>query len=384
MLSSRMLHFAKSQVFWDCAEVSACEAFPRGIPRQLDSMAAVDRQGRARLLRLILSHEDGQDVLLSGRFWQEAVRSYTSCTLTKHSDKLTAMWGVAKLVGDADRKRYGVGLWEGEGGGGGELVDQLRWRIIATVDDNRRRGQRGTRRENKMRKDGRGFMIPTWSWASVADGTVSWAGRGLTSLDETFYVAKDHLGHDLTLKLAMATALDSADEPEMATTILDIQGLFGACVLRRIPGSSEATMHFELADGKTRRPGADPTPGMINVRVILDTLHSLETSARRHHNFLLLAATCNVEEEYDERGFIFRAPGDERQPMVYSGFGLILARRSGAYSGVYQRVGLFQLEEVKADEWATLCRACGFDFDKDDQHSLGQAISIHAKKIQLW
>lgn len=32
MLSSRIIHFTQSQVFWDCSTMSACEKLPEGIP----------------------------------------------------------------------------------------------------------------------------------------------------------------------------------------------------------------------------------------------------------------------------------------------------------------------------------------------------------------
>lgn len=37
MLSPRVLHFGRQQIFWECHEMEAYEAFPSGLPRAPDS-----------------------------------------------------------------------------------------------------------------------------------------------------------------------------------------------------------------------------------------------------------------------------------------------------------------------------------------------------------
>jgi len=49
MLSPRILHYSAKQLFWDCAEKTACESLPAGLPLPLDTSAEVDRQWRERL-----------------------------------------------------------------------------------------------------------------------------------------------------------------------------------------------------------------------------------------------------------------------------------------------------------------------------------------------
>ncbi len=145
-----MLHYASHQIFWDCAAGGACEAFPNGIPRQLDTMAVIDRNWRELLQTRQLSSESSDDPANSPTlFWKNAIRSYTACALTKHKDKLKAIWGVAKLVRDIQNDDYGGGLWAWQ------LHEQLAW----TVADNR----------NAKKKT---EPAPSWSWASVEGGII--------------------------------------------------------------------------------------------------------------------------------------------------------------------------------------------------------------------
>lgn len=178
MLSPRILHFAKNQIFWDCPSLSACEALPAGLPRPMDSTAAPDRHWRGRLQE----SEGSQDIAGSNdqplsTFWQTAVRNYTSCELTKRKDKLIALWGIAKLIKDVMGVEYGEGLWEDH------LEDQLTWRVAECKHE-----------ERPVTED---RHIPSWSWASM-DGEIIIADR---LSDKEHRTICDHNGHDLELDL---------------------------------------------------------------------------------------------------------------------------------------------------------------------------------------
>ena len=158
MLAPRILHFAQNQVFWDCPAMSACETLPAGLPQPLDSASGPDRHWRGRLQEF-----EGSDEPLAGAkddsiesFWKAAVWKYTSCNLTKGSDKLIAMWGIAKLVRDEIGIEYGNGLWEKN------LEDQLAWRVAECTLVVRPSYSTEWALERK---------IPTWSWASM-DGAI--------------------------------------------------------------------------------------------------------------------------------------------------------------------------------------------------------------------
>ncbi|KAF2627960.1 HET-domain-containing protein [Macroventuria anomochaeta] len=178
MLAPRILHFARNQVFWDCPSLSACEALPAGLPRPMDTISGPDRHWRGRL------QEPGGSRDLAGPndqplsvYWQTAVRNYTSCNLTQRSDKLIAIWGIAKLIKDAMGVEYGEGLWADN------LEDQLTWRVAEC--------------ELKERPVTKKRTFPSWSWASM-DGEIIIADR---LSDKKHWTVCDHNGRRLELDL---------------------------------------------------------------------------------------------------------------------------------------------------------------------------------------
>jgi hypothetical protein len=149
MLSPRALHFGPHQIFWDCAEISACETLPDGLPLPLDRRAAADRHWRGRL------QESGTNrhVPVSGAnddsiddFWRVAIENYTACELTNQNDKRLAVWGIAKLVRDLIGEEYGAGMWELA------LEEQLAWKVADCMS---------TERPAQL------AVNPSWSWTSV-------------------------------------------------------------------------------------------------------------------------------------------------------------------------------------------------------------------------
>lgn len=191
MLAPRILHFAKNQVFWDCPSLSACEALPSGLPRPMDTAAGPDRHWRGRLQ--IDSNEElagSVDQPLSA-YWQTAVRKYTSCNITNRSDKLIALWGIAKLIKDAMYVEYAEGLWEEN------LEDQICWRVAECKLE-----RRPITPANRK--------IPSWSWASM-DGEIIVADR---LSDEKHWTVRDHNGRHLTLDLVGVKRYARPIEPQ--------------------------------------------------------------------------------------------------------------------------------------------------------------------------
>lgn len=144
----------------------------------MDTAAGPDRHWRGRLQ--IEETDDltgGNDQPLSS-YWQTAVRKYTSCNITNRSDKLIALWGIAKLVKDAMLVEYAEGLWEEN------LEDQLAWRVAECKLE--------TRPVTPANR-----TIPSWSWASM-DGEIIVADR---LSDQKHWTVRDHNGRPLSLDL---------------------------------------------------------------------------------------------------------------------------------------------------------------------------------------
>lgn len=184
MLSPRILHFTRKQVFWDCSSMSACETIPAGLPQPMDNAAATDRHWRGRLQEPEETVEPlaGANDQSMDAFWRIAVRKYTSCDLTFGKDKLIAMWGIAKLMKDATSIEYGMGLFEEN------LEDQLAWRVEMC---------KLTERPSASRKAKVVRKVPSWSWASM-DGTIVVPDR---LSDQPHFKVTNHEGQLLSFDL---------------------------------------------------------------------------------------------------------------------------------------------------------------------------------------
>jgi hypothetical protein len=139
LLSPRIIHFAKNEVYWECHHLRASESFPLGFPSRVD----VNTQ------RYVL--EDSRHDKDPRKFleiWESIVESYTRGKLTIPADKLTAVSALAREVAKYhDCGTYLAGLWEKR------LIDQLAWTSSANA-------QRSVE-----------YRAPSWSWACM-DGKI--------------------------------------------------------------------------------------------------------------------------------------------------------------------------------------------------------------------
>ncbi|KAK3369693.1 heterokaryon incompatibility protein-domain-containing protein [Lasiosphaeria ovina] len=148
LLSPRVLHFDSDQLVWECNELTACERFPHGVgelvPPRLSlrgtALETVLRSAAATGLR-------GQEMV---DIWKPVVRAYSACKLTKNSDRLIALYGVAMKIKDLLGCEYSAGLF------GRDMESQLLWE----VDDIKTSSRPET------------HVAPSWSWASIV-GPVS-------------------------------------------------------------------------------------------------------------------------------------------------------------------------------------------------------------------
>ncbi|KAK5551284.1 hypothetical protein LTR46_010645 [Exophiala xenobiotica] len=137
LLSPRILHFAETQLFWECLHCIRSE----------DNF--VDEPKRSPFKRTLLTDNDPEgllpvDVLL--KFWYSDVVSqdYSRRHLTEKKDKLVALAGVAKAIQSIYHLPYYAGLWE-KG-----LIEGLCW------------SRQGRGRKTQAKE----YRAPSWSWAS--------------------------------------------------------------------------------------------------------------------------------------------------------------------------------------------------------------------------
>ncbi|EPE27936.1 heterokaryon incompatibility protein [Glarea lozoyensis ATCC 20868] len=166
LLAPRVLHFTKTQIFWECFRDQKCEGFPLGtfVDWPLKNFEALF-EPRQRPLSLFAFST-----------WNDLVEAYSKCALTRPEDKLVALSGLARLFQDMTGDEYLAGLWRSR------LPESLGWRVYTPT--------------TKLSSD---YRAPSWSWASV-DGQV-WPG-GVGSVDTQLITVKEaqvtHSGFDST------------------------------------------------------------------------------------------------------------------------------------------------------------------------------------------
>lgn len=160
-LSTRIMHFSNTQVFWECLEdkegeisVSSNLAWPKHWQWEdkLHRRSLLNFQTTTALKKALTTSKSTRDPdwlksIYQG--WNTLICKYTMCGLTKESDKFIAIDGIVQQIERASGDLYVAGLWRET------LPLSLLW---SSADDEIRLSIR--------------HRAPTWSWANV-DGPVN-------------------------------------------------------------------------------------------------------------------------------------------------------------------------------------------------------------------
>jgi hypothetical protein len=168
-LAPRTLHFHPSEMIMECKSNLCCEC------TGLNNIVS-----RSRRNSLDLKSLDARKVLDN---WFEVVEEFSRLCLTRESDRLTALIGVATVFQARLQSGYLAGLWRED------IARGLLWDV--TRYENLRPRQNIRRHQH--------LIAPTWSWASLI---LDAEGVGIifpTGHDETFNVDQhfEFLGTDI-------------------------------------------------------------------------------------------------------------------------------------------------------------------------------------------
>lgn len=163
LLSQRLLHFSAEQVLWECTTCRASESDPVGernkhrfgkdVPSQLIPLD---------LRELMTQHDQGFQVVdcheRTQRQWQSLVENYMARKLTKESDRLMAVIGIASRLEPLLDTSFVLGVWSST-----QFWPSLLWRLKPRTDE--LPGPPNT-------------SFPSWSWASARTRVVfSWKSQ---------------------------------------------------------------------------------------------------------------------------------------------------------------------------------------------------------------
>ncbi|ETS74925.1 hypothetical protein PFICI_13409 [Pestalotiopsis fici W106-1] len=144
-LARRQLSFTASQAYWECPELVANEQCPSGLTDNLWTRQQSLSMWRKRLVPT--SEEDFR------RIWSNIVEQYSGCALTKKTDKVIALSGLADHL---QRTRHHTGNLYVQGLWSRDFHRQLCWTSHFS--------------ESKPKQLDRS-IAPTWSWLNL-DGKV--------------------------------------------------------------------------------------------------------------------------------------------------------------------------------------------------------------------
>jgi hypothetical protein len=110
ILSPRVIHFAKKQVFWEWRQLSACKSFPSGaFP---DAYLMEDNDSLKTLVRGETEKEyRDRSGNTPAHYWDKVITTYATCDLTFRTDKLISLSGIALKVQAMIQSDYLAGLW---------------------------------------------------------------------------------------------------------------------------------------------------------------------------------------------------------------------------------------------------------------------------------
>jgi hypothetical protein len=163
-LSTRMLHYSDDTIRWECRSLKASLEFPwqdtnafNSVLRTFDSRQIISREiGSTANRQPPIPQKRKKDQ----EAWFEAVDRYTNRALTKQSDKLPALSGIARAVQAHTGDRYLAGLWESN------LISCLLWYSAwhpaggNPVFDPSKPAPIFHARQTE-------YTAPSWSWAAI-------------------------------------------------------------------------------------------------------------------------------------------------------------------------------------------------------------------------
>jgi hypothetical protein len=164
LLGRRVLHFTRHEIVWDCKASFKCECggFERlaSTPDTEMNYSVNSRRGLRGEMARFLQRPRSQNTttLARVRLWLDVVEEFTMRQLTKPSDRMIAISGLASEIGSSDP---GLGIYFC-GFFRYRMVEQLLWTCYSIEERPQRRSSR--------------TVAPSWSWGSIHQ-PVSWDKR---------------------------------------------------------------------------------------------------------------------------------------------------------------------------------------------------------------
>ncbi|KAH6720893.1 heterokaryon incompatibility protein-domain-containing protein [Leptodontidium sp. MPI-SDFR-AT-0119] len=202
----RVLHFGSRQVFWECYSANCCQAFPREFPNGLSNAHYL----KQRVAMPVPKYKTLTSEQLYTQWRNVIVREYTGKNLTRGTDRLPALSGIAKVFGRHLGVNYFGGLW------GGDAHRSLLWSGTGDFKVS----------------ESETYRAPTWSWASV-DGPITWPDFG--NSDVVWHAAAQ-------VKEIATTPLDTDPTGQLSAGHLRLEGDLIKIIIKTFPEEAGGTL----------------------------------------------------------------------------------------------------------------------------------------------
>jgi hypothetical protein len=140
-LARRLLQFRGGELRWRCLEKERCECQEEHLGTNIP------------IIRNFSSLEEEPEEILRG--WYDTIEEYTQRKLTRMSDRLPALSGIAARVSAKTGSEYIAGLWRDS------LVSDFQWRTVPSV----------FKEKYQLLRNSRQYLAPTFSWISIPGQT---------------------------------------------------------------------------------------------------------------------------------------------------------------------------------------------------------------------
>ncbi|KAH8649459.1 heterokaryon incompatibility protein-domain-containing protein [Tricladium varicosporioides] len=314
VLAQRVLHFGTEQLYFECKEIDSCENFPLGIPNiKPFQQRTLGLASNGRFKRqdpdidgAWLREENSMGRLTSDpalnaySLWNELVEAYSMLELTKVSDKLVAISGVAKYMRRQLDDTYLAGLWR----------KHLPYHLLWTK-----------RRDIPMNTEPIDYIAPTWSWASIHEKI-------------TMYPVSHSQREKIVMRIVDAEtfATTADDTGQLAGGCIKATAHLRKCVIGVLKLYNTPTERWQIRMKSPRLWLEGDDPSQIYVWPDeLDNIYSSENPAFRHHGqayCMPVHVWWNDEGDCCTEGLILKTVS--AQPSTWD-------------QGIYKRFGRFKI-----------------------------------------
>ena len=321
LLSRRIISFGTGELSWECAERLTCEC-----AEKVDSEGDLQKFGYEKLFSSEMTQQQAYDR------WRAICVQYSKRRLTKASDKLPALSGLAQRFNALLRNdKYLAGLW------GEDLLRGLLW-----AHDQSHRARPAYEMRSAWDQH-----IPTWSWASI-DGNITYQHHSdsfckpTESPEQWFTTAEQMHSLEVDSTGTLIGGLLRLRGPVVKVEIEWKNGLDGRCVSVQTPSQGRRELNIAAVLTDVPLELATQTDGANRGKVLTRSEHRrrMEWPASISVDCLILGASSTRVELHlveGSQGGYFRKPREGTNHQVVH---LIMLTRSTKMPEAYERLGL--------------------------------------------